>query len=442
MPFHLDTTKHYKIWFSSTPDTFLSMEDQLRFIRMREKNPQAKLGFVYSSAKLSPKAHNALKDFCKKYQITPLDFDTELPSLISDEQDKKLYDQAKKELQLEGGNLAAASDCVRLIIPMIEKFGNYSDFDVTIDFCKKPSLVPVKAPVILPITIDEKCGMILNIDFLAVASTGDEKNILSPEGIKSIRAIQAKVIEKYAAPYKAFTTAVVPGTETVISAEPFCLMVLDPIFTRNPNTSIFDLRKYLLSSKTTYSFLIRKENIVQEVNVTSEASNMLRHSLYRQSVISFSGASAYYAIFSDTFPKEGFTNAQDGMLPAANWKMFLTAMTNSSLSANALSETVTSKNDLQSGRNSEAHNITQGLRDASWIPLGKQKKAERDQKTFSAARTIANFWHKKKPAKTGTGRVARLLASAYAGESVTMRSREGREFINSEVAKLPKRMPK
>ena len=36
-----DITRYYSIWFSKYPDSFLNIENQLLFIRMREKNPKA-----------------------------------------------------------------------------------------------------------------------------------------------------------------------------------------------------------------------------------------------------------------------------------------------------------------------------------------------------------------------------------------------------------------
>jgi hypothetical protein len=48
--------KTYRIWFSNNPDVFLGIENELRFIRLREKNKNHKLAFIYSSKCLNPLA--------------------------------------------------------------------------------------------------------------------------------------------------------------------------------------------------------------------------------------------------------------------------------------------------------------------------------------------------------------------------------------------------
>ena len=132
--YRFDITKYFKIWFSKNPANFLGIENELRFIQMRESNPTATLTFVYSSTCLNAEALNKLKDFCKRHKITPVDFDTDVVTLLTHDSDKAMYtlaqEEIKRTLNNSGGNLAAAADCVRLIAPIIEKFGIYADFDL------------------------------------------------------------------------------------------------------------------------------------------------------------------------------------------------------------------------------------------------------------------------------------------------------------------------
>ncbi len=123
--YSVQTKAHYKIWFSKSPDSFLPLENQLRFIRMRQKNPSRKLSFIYSANCLSNSALKALIPFCKTYDIQPIDFDSEVDTQTSPlkDQDKSIFQIAQDEIahcrNQTGGSMAAASDCARLIVPLI-----------------------------------------------------------------------------------------------------------------------------------------------------------------------------------------------------------------------------------------------------------------------------------------------------------------------------------
>jgi hypothetical protein len=174
--FLFDLSKYYKIWFSDKPEDFLGIENELAFIRMRKDNPEAKLYFIYSSDCLSPNALDKLKLFCKNYHITPFDFDSiEEQDLVHD-YDKKLYSFAKKEiahrLNQSGGSMASAADCVRLIVPNIEKYGIYSDFDLEIKLSQlNADIVSLRAPLLFPAEMlaltSSMTLMSANSDFLA-----------------------------------------------------------------------------------------------------------------------------------------------------------------------------------------------------------------------------------------------------------------------------------
>jgi hypothetical protein len=110
--------KFYKIWFSDKPDVFLGIENELRFIRMRENNKTHQLALIYSSKCLNRNARKKLKKFCQKYTIQPVDLDTQVRDMLTEQLDIDLYNIAQLEIQntldKNYGNLAAASDCARL----------------------------------------------------------------------------------------------------------------------------------------------------------------------------------------------------------------------------------------------------------------------------------------------------------------------------------------
>lgn len=130
--------KQMRIWFSMNPDLFMNMENEMRLVRFFDKNPRVEpLYLVYSSKLLGPQGLKEKERFTQAYpRLALIDFDTELKELCHTTQDKKLYEYAAQELENlspgQGGNVAAASDIVRLITPCVA-MGIYSDFDVEIN---------------------------------------------------------------------------------------------------------------------------------------------------------------------------------------------------------------------------------------------------------------------------------------------------------------------
>jgi|GEM_PF-5222427 len=151
--------KYYKIWVSADPREFLGFENQLRLVRMRKANQKIEktkieFYFIYSSSSLNDGAKTQLQRFCSQYDIIPIDFDKDLPPLLEAEEDKELYAIGQEELRRaqanQFGNLAAVSDCTRLLVPVIERYGIYSDFDVQVALASLGvEFVSVRAPVLL-----------------------------------------------------------------------------------------------------------------------------------------------------------------------------------------------------------------------------------------------------------------------------------------------------
>ena len=115
-------TKYYKIWFSKYPDMYMGVENELRFIRMRINNPTAILSFIYSATCLNQQTIDALNKFCEKYNINAIQFE-DLQSQMVEPEDKALYSIATEEIAraLDGtdGTMAGASDCARILTPLI-----------------------------------------------------------------------------------------------------------------------------------------------------------------------------------------------------------------------------------------------------------------------------------------------------------------------------------
>jgi Glycosyltransferase family 88/IQ calmodulin-binding motif len=202
--FQFDFSKLYRIWFSANPHQFLGLENMKRLERMRKDNPQQEITLVYYARGLTDKAKTELTSFCKKQRIKALDFD-DIKSWLIHKNDKTLYAIARKEIEKsiskQGGNLAAASDCTRIILPVIEKLGTYTDFDVECFFHKLPSTkLCTDAPIILNgnlVTNNNRSLFYANTDFLAFASHQIFSARLAPEAATEIRQIQSAIIDNY-----------------------------------------------------------------------------------------------------------------------------------------------------------------------------------------------------------------------------------------------------
>ena len=140
LPNTVNINKHFKIWFSPDHDTFMPMKNQLRMIKLRNSHPKAELSIVYSSSLLCDKANIEFEAFCTKYSISLIDFDklnsTSFTDKIMSNTDLEILNLVKMEIEYfkanQGGNLAAASDCARIMYFILEKYGIYSDLDVDI----------------------------------------------------------------------------------------------------------------------------------------------------------------------------------------------------------------------------------------------------------------------------------------------------------------------
>ena len=195
MKFHINPHHHVKIWLSGNPDVFLNPENQLRLVKMRADNPNDRIHFVYDSRLLSPNALQTLHAFCDKYQIIALDAKTEVSDQLKTDEERRLFQWYLTEITSlgEGGNLASASDILRVLSPVYEK-GIYSDFDVVVKTAHLPPEIEIEAPLLLRVgSIKMFYGMeqiVVNNEVLALASEEDA-------AAKAIKKVHQAILKRY-----------------------------------------------------------------------------------------------------------------------------------------------------------------------------------------------------------------------------------------------------
>ena len=152
-PYALNPHRHYKIWLSSDRESFLNPENQLRLVKMCDKNPKDAIHFVYAKQLLSEAALVKLHAFCKRHTIIPLAVEEDiLPHCSQNQSEQNLITIYKQEIAAsgEGGNLASASDILRWLTPM-HQYGIYADFDIEINTQALPERIMLLQPIIFNI---------------------------------------------------------------------------------------------------------------------------------------------------------------------------------------------------------------------------------------------------------------------------------------------------
>ncbi|TAL58696.1 MAG: hypothetical protein EPN84_12470, partial [Legionella sp.] len=199
--FKVNLTKHYKIWFSKKEHAFMGYENQRRLKRMRRECPNAQISLIYSASCINKSATERLKNFCNTNKISPIDFDSLDISHFSTKE-KRLYSIARNEIDKsrnnQGGNLAAASDCIRRIIPIIEKCGTYSDLDIQVKFNKNENFIfDVNTPIVYPYDTKDKNFVTFTNDILIVANDPNAPDKIAKEARKLIIMDQKALIKRY-----------------------------------------------------------------------------------------------------------------------------------------------------------------------------------------------------------------------------------------------------
>jgi Glycosyltransferase family 88 len=379
--YYFNIKNYYKIWFSDNPDSFLGIENELRFINMRENNPLATLSFIYSSKCLNHVALNSLRRFCNKYNINYVDFDTDIPLLLKEEQDIQIYKIAESEinntLKNEGGNLAAASDCVRLLVPVIEKFGIYSDFDVT---CKLSTLeadvIAIQAPVLLNAEIvfpgrNKRLIPSPGSDFLAFAHDVNNMSELTTVALLAIRYLQKKLINNY---------------QNVFINSSFSYGLENSPFKKESNILVCEFMREYPEEQNIFSF----RKYISNLQIPNDN---LKVFLYHISVVAMSGPSIYTAIYTQHCPKKLDFDANHIIDYDHTWNNYLTLFRKSSVCFyDTIAKLVISKNTVSVYINNCKAKDRSKTRDNSWSIAGKVSKNEREAKLIRGTIALQNLW--------------------------------------------------
>ncbi|CAM2837099.1 putative glucosyltransferase Lgt1 [Legionella steigerwaltii] len=241
---------HVKIWLSNNPNVFMNLENQIRLIEMREKNPDDTIHLVYESTLLTQTSINALREFCREHRIVFIDANA-IHSSLQSYNEKKLYEFYKDEIcnLKAGGNLAVASDILRWLSPIFKK-GTYTDFDFPVDTSHLPKLIPTEMPILLNIgslKIRSKEFILANNDFVAIVD--------AIAAAKDIERVQSGLIARLSH----YDTDFIERTETELSKDSFINRYLLK-FMKNRSESLYIAKsKEIIPPDTSNSSLnIRK----------------------------------------------------------------------------------------------------------------------------------------------------------------------------------------
>jgi hypothetical protein len=187
--YYLYPHQHYKIWFSGNENTFLPDKNQQRLVEFRKQNPNDIMTLVYSGQLLSMLAVMKLYYFCYLCKIIPQNFDN-MTAASPTESSLRSYAVGEMTNHKNGGNLAAASDIVRLL-SCTKGLGVYSDFDTTIDSSGTPDRISIHKPILCDLSLTAGARSINN-DLLYISDFGSDEVKLIQEKVAT-RCILARV---------------------------------------------------------------------------------------------------------------------------------------------------------------------------------------------------------------------------------------------------------
>lgn len=445
-----NTKLHYKIWFSKDQSEFLDIENQLRFIRAVKKNPGAVFTLIYSAKCLNDTALADLKSFSEQYGIQIFDFDSEIRDLIVDDYDRVLYRLAEDEIQRtilnQGGNFSSASDIIRLIVPVIEKFGNYGDFEKIIDFSFLDHIIELPPSILLPITLQGNHSFFMNNDLYILSVDGNDKSKLSSQAIQMIKHAQQALIENYQDPISAIFDGWHEDDFGVMRYNPFVGWVFSQFFNLNPESTIFELRKFIKNldflqitnlmdkDKYFYNFGTHDRSALSEqelkikfgmkklnddeaffskfdannfVNLTDQYIEWIKHIAFKYSIMAISGPQVAMALFKNDFPDKIYCPQKiDPVTQLCSYTdeylRFYDILENHSVKKHLDSIFLEPKKEDENTN----HPLNDGAPccDLSWTSIGEVKKRGRIEKLRDAVHTIEHAWqHYKRKAKANSG---------------------------------------
>lgn len=445
----LSFKRFFWIWFSKDPAQFMGIENEVRLIRARHLHKNTEFTLVYSEKVLDSETLVKLKTFTKKHNIKLLDFDKELPHFLKHEIDKKIYQLAKDEIAYsqdeQGGNLAAASDCVRTLIPLIENWGNYTDFDVRFNFSKKRTC-QVKSPVVLKVDIDrEKLNIpipSLNNDLMFVARESDQKTLTS-DAIHRIRLVQKQILKRYSDVEAALFQHPIRGLSTALDLHQDYSAIVKDFFRKHPKANIFAFRKFVKSldivkyfegispqdrklifgqetmadltaeslaiafGKYVVEEQIKKTLSQEEISrsssglkkITEKMMERMRHRLNTIAVTWISGPINYFSLYEDILPSDAIF--KDGEVLNI-WLTYVKLLESSGYESNHLVRYIPSISPHFLDKEAIIENPLESIGifgDQSWSTQGMYNKLEREKQMTTAAITLQHAWRNYKSKK-------------------------------------------
>lgn len=399
--------QHVKIWLSNDRNSFLTLINQLRLVKMRNLNPADTINLVYDSRLLSDEALANLKTFCQKHNIVVHDIPKKIIPFCKTKEEEKLIQLYQDEIfNLEqGGNLGVASDLLRML-EAVYSLGTYSDFDVHIDTKKLPPLIQIKEPFLF--SFDKK-NVLFCTDILIIANSLQTLPVIQIIQHAMIRACTAKVTPKTQLPMERFyfelhkpecLKKILFGClDLGYSSREYRWLVskLDAHIAE----AMYDKRNLL--SCTEFVDLLRQEKTWSEEDVKCKKEFEFWNELastYRNNIM-------LHAVMNSTGPTL-FINTISQCSANDIWNRILIYRTCGFLATYQLDEFF----------KGQIYNINHKLpatNDISWLPRGMQRMQKQEEKMNDSAHKITNsfvrfFYKSKKIASDSTVISQKLLS--------------------------------
>lgn len=383
-------TKNYVIWFSDDPEKELGLENARHLFAFRRNNPNFALSLIYSADSLSPDSIFKLENLCAQLNITPVKFE-DLEARLQEPTDRALFAIARNEINhakyssQEGGNMAAAADAVRQMRYVIETYGNYHDFDVTILLSRlNADCIELKGPCLLTTEVVDYGSayqVSANSDFLAFSLEANLQR-LSPAAWQGLKACQQQIISNYDGAFVCEKILQGKAVSDFIAVYPELPVILEDFYTQYPGErTVFDFRKYLRNLPISA--------------LDQDRSESLASFFLRLSVISMSGPGNGLMYFKAHFP------ARETKAPIfipkkdlKKWQPFINILMGSGLGFyNVIYDAVKTGNSAYAAL--ENRNKKSDLKShQSWTQTGRAAKLERERVLLENASKIFGFWRR------------------------------------------------
>lgn len=375
----------------------------MRYIRLREGNPTAEIAFVYSARLLNEKALAQLHSFCEKYRIRPVDYDTEVEALITHESDNEIYQLSQIELSLihnEGGNLAAAADFARALVPLAQHFGTYLDYDVACHLGSLPEYVSIHAPVLFSAGIKRvryPVGIVdPNSDMVAYARDDVDPTKLHVHAVRAIRFLQSQMYANHNTPF---------CLEVMFAKRDIEMGVVD----QGVRKIFEDFKKVCPDYPTVYDFRKYLDHLKDIPGLSAKEFSAFKSICYAFSVICMSGPGNYHHLFRDLMPDNIEQFPTFLLLTDPAWQTYLTMYKRADIgSYEHLFKLVVMKNRME---NTTAGNAPGERCDISWMEEGAVAKAAREKEIVQATLVTQSMWHKKCDLHSAFAHLSKPIAS-------------------------------